>query len=289
VWSVGIHYRLPGATTFSFANAYGRLYVDNVAPLIGLDAAVPTLTNTPQITIRGAVGDTGMWSFGEVGGAVFVNGQRADLYPRNPPVIFTGNNNELAFEITLTLNEGANPITIFAQDAAGNRSPTTLTYSIVLDTIPPAITFSGARTYTVDEHVTVTCTASDSGSGVVSTTCGGAPLLDSDAWRLPLGPTTVSATATDHAGNTTTASASATVVVTHSSLITLASRFAGDRLGKSLVAQLAASQAAAARGNTDAANRTLAAFQNEVRAQAGKSLAPEHADVLLHLSAALSR
>ena len=289
VWSIGVYYRLPGASAFTFANAYGRLYVDNVAPLIGLDAAVPTLTNNPQLTIRGAVGDIGMWSFGEVGGSVLVNGQRADLYPRAPAAIFTANNNELAFEITLTLTEGVNPITIFAQDASGNRSGVTLTYSIVLDTIPPVITFTGARTYTVDEHVTITCTATDSGSGVATTTCGGAPLLDTDAWQLPLGATTVTATASDLAGNTTTASASAVVTVTHQSLITLTSRFANGALGNSLVAQLSAAESAAARGNTLAAGNALDAYRNQVQAQAGKALSAEQAAALLRLSAGLSR
>lgn len=289
LWSIGVHYRLAGASTFTFGTAYGRLYVDNVAPLIGLDAAVPALTNNPQLTIRGAVGDTGMWNFGEVGGAVYVNGQRADLYPRSPSVIFTGNNNELAFEITLTLSEGTNPITVYAQDSSGNRSAMTLTYSIVLDTVPPVITFTGARTYTVDEHVTITCTATDSGSGVASTTCGGAPLLDTDAWRLPLGPTTVSATATDLAGNSTTASASATVTVTYQSLIALTSRFTGGQVGGSLAAQLSAAANAAARGNTLAANNALAAYRNEVQAQTGKALTAEHAEALLRIAAGLSR
>jgi hypothetical protein len=289
LWSIGVYYRVPGATGFAFANAYGRLYVDNALPLIALDAAVPALTNNPQLTIRGAVGDIGMWSFGEVGGAVFVNGLRADLYPRSPAAIFTANNNELAYEITLTLNEGANPITIYAQDAAGNRSSVTLSYSIVLDTQPPVITFTGARTYTVDERVTITCTATDTGSGVASTTCGGAPLLDTDAWQLPLGATTVSATATDNAGNVANASASATVMVTHDSLIALTARFVSGGLGSSLAAQLSASAAAAARGNTLAANNALAAYRNEVQAQAGKTLTNAQAEALLRISAGLLR
>jgi hypothetical protein len=189
----------------------------------------------------------------------------------------------------LTLSEGVNPITIYARDASGNRSAVTLTYSIVLDTVPPVITFTGARTYTVDERVTITCTATDSGSGVASTTCGGAPLLDTDAWRLPLGATTVSATAADVAGNTTTASASAIVTVTHQSLMALTSRFANGGLGSSLVAQLTASAGAAAQGDTLTANNALDAYRHQVQAQLGKALSAEHAEALLRLSAGLSR
>jgi minor extracellular serine protease Vpr len=287
VWSIGVYYRLVGSSTFAFGNAYGRLYVDNVAPLIGIDPGVPALTNQPEIVIRGAVGDVGMWTFGEVGGAVFVNGQRADLYPRAPAQIFTANNNELAFQITLQLTEGANEVAIYAEDAAGNRSAATIEFTIVLDTVPPVITFAGARTYTVDEVVEVTCTATDAGSGVASTTCGGAPLLLTDAWRLPLGPTTVSATATDYAGNTTNASATVTVAVTYSSLATLTSRFTSGALGRSLLAQLDAARSAASRGNLTGVNGALQAYQQEVQAQAGKQLTAEQAAALVGFAAGL--
>jgi minor extracellular serine protease Vpr len=287
VWSIGVFYQLEGSSTFVFGNAYGRLYVDNVAPLIGIDPGVPSLTNQPEIVIRGAVGDVGMWTFGEVGGAVYVNGQRADLYPRTPAQIFTANTNELAFDITLQLSEGANPVVIYAEDAAGNRSVSSIEFTIVLDTTPPVITFTGARTYTVDEMVEVTCTATDTGSGVFSTTCGGAPLLQTEAWRLPLGPTTVSATATDYAGNMTNATATVTVAVTYSSLAALTSRFTSGGLGQSLLAQLDAAASAAARGNVSVANGALQAYQHEVLAQTGKRLTAEHAAALLRLSAGL--
>ena len=288
-WSVGVYYRLVGSGTFAFGNAYGRLYLDNAAPLFALDASVPTLVRDPQLTITGAVGDTGMWAFGEAGGSLLVNGQSADLFPRAPAQIFTLNNNELAFEARLTLVEGANPIVIYALDAAGNRSVATATYSIFLDTIPPVITFSGARSYTVDEEVLITCTASDAGSGIATTTCGGAPLLRAWAWQLPLGPTTVHATATDVAGHTTTASATATVVVTHASLAALTTRFIDGALGKSLLAQLDASQRAAANGNLTASNNALSAYEREVQAQTGKAISGDLAAALLRFAAALRR
>jgi minor extracellular serine protease Vpr len=287
IWTIGVWYRLPDSTTFVFGNAHGRLYVDNVAPLIGLDPGVPTLTNQPEVVIRGAVGDSGIWSFGEVAGGVFVNGQRADLYPRAPAQIFTGNNNELAFESTLALSEGSNAVAIYAEDAAGHRSASTIEFTIVLDTTPPVITFTGARTYTVEEMVEVTCTATDAGSGVATTTCGGAPLLRTDAWRLPLGPTTVSATATDYAGNTTNATATVTVAVTYSSLAALTSRFTSGALGRSLLAQLNASRMAAARGDVGGANGALQAYVQEVQAQAGKHLTAEQAAALVRFAAGL--
>lgn len=289
LWSVGVYYRLAGSSTFAFGNAYGRLYMDNTAPVFGLDAGLPTLTNNPQLTIVGAVGDTGMWTFGEVGGGVFVNEARADLFPRAPATTFPLNNNELAFEKTLTLLEGSNAIQIYARDAAGNRSVATFNFTVVLDSIPPAITFTGARTYTVNEHVSVSCAATDSGSGIASTTCGGAPLLDSPAWLLPLGPNTVTATATDVAGNSTTASATATVIVTYDSLLSLTGIIASGGPGRSLLAQLGSAKAAAARGDSSTASNILSAFQNDTRAQEGKSITTAHAAILVNLAHALKQ
>ena len=296
MWSIGVWYKLQGSTTFVWGNAYGRLYIDNLAPAVALDPGIPALTNQPEVVVRGAVLDLAsstsatlgaMSSFGEAGGAVFVNGQQANLYPRTPAQLFTAYANELAFEAKVLLHEGSNVISVYAQDATGNRLAVPTEFTVVLDSIAPTITFSGARTYTVDELVEVSCAATDSGSGVASTTCGTAPLLQTEAWRLPLGPTTVQASATDFAGNTSTATATVTVAVTYQSLASLTTRFKAGALGQSMLAQLGASQSAAARGNLTAARNALAAYQREVLAQSGKVLTAEQASTLVRLSSAL--
>ena len=90
------------------------------------------------------------------------------------------------------------------------------------DTTPPTITFGGATTYTVDQIVHVDCLADDI-SGIESTTC---PFLaHGPAYTFPLGTTTVTADATDRAGNTASASAIFTVQATPSSVCALRNQF----------------------------------------------------------------
>jgi minor extracellular serine protease Vpr len=290
-WTFAVWYRLPGQTGFTAGPIY-RIFIDNVAPVIALEEVLPSLTNQSQVVVRGAVADSGMFTWGEVGGKVLVNGEPADLFPRAPTVVFQGAgwNSELAFDHTVTLTEGSNTIVIYAEDAAGNRSTQTFNLQTLLDTIAPTITFSGAGTYTVDQTVTVSCVATDGGSGVAVTTCGGTPLLSVQAWELPLGETTVSATATDVAGNTTTAHATVTVVVTHQSVIEVATTLlAGTEPVKSLVAQLQAAKSSFDRGNFATMNNQLSAFQNELRAQSGKSVPAATADLLIGFAQGLKR
>jgi len=92
-----------------------------------------------------------------------------------------------------------------------------------LDVTPPTITFAGSSTYTVDQTVVITCTASDAGSGLASTTCPN--VINAPAYTFPLGANTATATAKDKAGNTRTASFTFTVQVTPTSLCTLTKQF----------------------------------------------------------------
>lgn len=69
------------------------------------------------------------------------------------------------------------------------------------DVTPPVVTYSGnAGTYTVDQTVAITCAAADPtpGSGLASTTCANA---SGPAYGFNIGANTLSATATDVAGN----------------------------------------------------------------------------------------
>ncbi|HYO76640.1 MAG TPA: S8 family serine peptidase, partial [Thermoanaerobaculia bacterium] len=369
-WNLGVWYKLNATdTAFTFGSAsLARFFVDKTAPLIVVETTLPSTTNQNVVTVKGAIADSGMFTLGEVGGSVLVNGQRADLFPRVPATAFAnlGVNSELAFDIDVTLTEGQNSIVIYAEDAAGNRSTETFTlktsldsiapvttathtpapnasgwnntaaalqltasdnsgsgvqdvrYSINggtlatvagatasvnlatdgqytvsyfatdvagnieaaqngnvwIDTTAPVVTFNGEATYTVDQTVTVTCSATDNLSGIVGTPCA-APLASKDAWQLALGNTTYTVTATDAADNSTTATATVTVKATFDSVNTLTVRFTGGNPGNSLTAQLNAAKNAAARGNANATNAALRAYQNELAAQSGKALTAE--------------
>lgn len=137
-WNIGVWYRLPGSTTFTFGLTYVRFVVDRTAPVIAMDAPAPGLINTPRLTLAGAVSDAAMHSFAEAAGRVDVNGQPAELFLRAPAVRFPLQNSELAFTQEVTLREGVNTLTVYAEDGAGNRSTATFNYELRLDTQAPA-------------------------------------------------------------------------------------------------------------------------------------------------------
>ena len=136
------------------------------------------------------------------------------------------------------------------------------------DVTPPVITFTGARAYTIDETLAVTCTATDEGAGIATQDC---PSVSGDAWLVPLGTYTLTATATDNMGNTATATAEYSVVFTVEGLRAVTWRCVEHPgIAKSLDAKLSA-------GAFDA-------FANEVEAQAGKAIGPVCAEALARLA-----
>jgi hypothetical protein len=182
--------------------------------------------------------------------------------------------------------EGVTTVSYSAQDGAGAVEPVQ-TVQVRIDRTPPTVTFTGAGDYTVDQAVYVNCTASDALSGLAGDPCTG-PLVAAPAYTLGLGSHTVTVTATDRAGNATTASATYTVQVTLDSLAALTRQFeAQPGVANSLVVKLNAAKAAAARGDTAAERESLAAYQNDVAAQSGQTLTPDQASVLESLAQAL--
>jgi hypothetical protein len=156
----------------------------------------------------------------------------------------------------------------------------------VADVTPPTITYSShAATYTVDAHVSITCTATDAESGIASDTC--AP-IDGDAYTFGLGAHTYSATATDNAGNSASASTSFSVTVTFGSLGALTRRFVtNSKVADGLLVDLRNAEQARATGKTKQAVESLTKYRKGVQAQVGKSITAEKASVLVGLSQAL--
>jgi hypothetical protein len=160
-------------------------------------------------------------------------------------------------------------------DYAGNvESIETAAFKV--DTTSPVVAFSShPASYTVDEQVTISCSASDPspGSGLAASTCDGAS-LDVPAYTLGLGSHTLSATATDDAGNVGTGSTTFDVVVTPASLENVVRLLVADHgIASSLLAKI------------DAGN--VAAFDHEVDAQTGKKISAADAALLKQLAAAL--
>ncbi len=113
--------------------------------------------------------------------------------------------------------DGPHSVSCSASDTAGNQS--TATDSVQIDTTPPSLsashTVDGKHGWNVSSPVTETVTAADSGSGFSSLSCTldntGVPLQPDwpGTWFFQItgqGPHAVSCTASDIAGNQTTAS-----------------------------------------------------------------------------------
>jgi hypothetical protein len=179
-------------------------------------------------------------------------------------------NTWLTYQNALVFNEdGVHTISFRSIDMMGNEDqPQTATFSI--DQTAPAVQISGGGTYTVDQTVTVTCTATDAVSGVVYSSCS-APLLSSPAYLLNVGNNAVSAYAVDAAGNSGTAETTVTVKVTVDSLIRLIEAWVTGNGSQGIVNSL----------GTKLRHGQFDAFINEVHAQKGKKIPGEAANYLL--------
>ncbi len=133
--------------------------------------------------------------------------------------------------------------------------------------------------------VDISCQATDSLSGVSSSTC---PEAMGAALDFGPGTHTLTAMATDRAGNTTTLITSFIVAVTYDSLCALTHEYAsGDGVANGLCAKLQAAAAAAEQGRDTVVQNYLTAYRNQLEAQVGKAFTPAQAELLAELSRAL--
>jgi hypothetical protein len=143
--------------------------------------------------------------------------------------------------------------------------------ALSIDTTPPNVSYVGnAGTYTVDQHISISCVADDPLSGVAASTCTN---IDADAYNL-VGTHTYTATATDAAGNTATTTTTVNVVVTTTSL---------SSVTKTLVTDPAISRALAA----TLAKQQPNAYIKQVQAQAGKKISRPTANLLISMARTL--
>jgi hypothetical protein len=186
----------------------------------------------------------------------------------------------------LFATEGAGlTATVTVTDQAGNSARFTAP-PVNLDKTPPTVTYAGnAGSYTVDQVVSISCSASDGLSGVAAHTCQD---ISGYAGAFAVGLNSFSASATDQAGNTGSGATSFTVVVTSESLAKLTRQLVTHPdTAQFLVAKLEAAAAAAARGNEEARVGAITAYIQQVQALSGKSLTVEQAELLIRLARAL--
>lgn len=164
-------------------------------------------------------------------------------------------------------------------DAAGNCATGNVEVSI--DTTAPVVTFLGGQpTYSVAETITITCETQDTVSGITTSQCPDLNLLAGD---LGVGTQTLTGTATDAAGNTTTSTYSFTVSVDTSSLGELIEMYLDKPKYRGIRRSLQA--------KVDAYE--FDDFVNQVEAlcctpQKGKVLSEEQAETLIFLARSLS-
>ena len=170
-------------------------------------------------------------------------------------------------------------------DNAGNTASATFT-GIRIDKAAPTVTYSGnAGSYTVDQQVSIACTPADALSGLASST---GTNTTGPAYTLGLGSHTLTATATDNAGNQGSATTTFNVQVSSGSLANLVTQFSTNTgVATGLCDKLTAASQAAARGQDTVKSNILRAFDQQVSAQTGKALTPEQASILTNLVAAL--
>jgi choice-of-anchor C domain-containing protein len=172
---------------------------------------------------------------------------------------------------TLSVDNAGTTFTCKATNGAGLSS--TLGVTVKRDATPPSIGYTGnAGTYTVDQTVAITCAARDVMSGLATNTCAD---ISGPAYSFTLGTNTYSASATDKAGNASSATATFTVQVTAGSLCALVQRFTSNQgVANSLCVKLD-------HGDWDP-------FRNELSAQTGKKISDANAAILLRLVNALA-
>ncbi|MDE3151351.1 MAG: hypothetical protein KGL93_03800, partial [Gemmatimonadota bacterium] len=176
----------------------------------------------------------------------------------------------------VTLGTDTDGIT-YTCTASSDEGTTTKSVTVKRDATPPAIAFSGnAGTYGVSQVVNIACSASDATSGLASSTC---PEVSDSAYTLALGGHTLSATATDHAGNAGSASATFQVTVSLQDLIALSQAWVAGPGAAGVANSLAA--------KLTGSHPNVQAFINEVKAQSGKKIPADKAALLIQFASTL--
>jgi RHS repeat-associated protein len=174
--------------------------LDKTAPSLHLTSPPDgTLRNDPQLTVAGAVSDA------LSGLAAVTCNDIATSVPGS------------ALSCTLLLSEGINPIEVRATDVAGNTA--TASRTVTLDTTAPVVTITAPQVGALlnGSPITVTGTLDDPTAtvevnGIEASASGGT--FTAAGVLLVEGPNVLSATATDAAGNVSTASRTVTLDTT---------------------------------------------------------------------------
>ncbi|WP_379141323.1 cadherin-like beta sandwich domain-containing protein [Paenibacillus sp. sgz500992] len=156
-----------------------------------------------------------------------------------------------------------------------------------IDMTAPQVNIHGETAYTVDQPVSITCSAADTVSGVTYSPCN-APLVDVKAYTLQPDVHKVTAEAEDAAGHRGSAEHSYSVVATFDSLSVLTGMFSAetgaagaDQTAAALKQQLETAKVKADERKGAEARKLLQAYIAEVKQQSGNVFTGEQAAVLV--------
>jgi hypothetical protein len=163
------------------------------------------------------------------------------------------------------------------------------------DVTPPTITINEpvAKDYLHSETIVLDFNAVDTESGVasISAMLDGVAVENGDSimlFTLSLGQHTLTVTAVDHAENSATETVEFNVIATIDSLIGLVEKLYDlgyiddEGVESGLLDKLYAAQDKIETGNSKTAKNILNAFINQLKAQSGKHITPEAADILIN-------
>ncbi len=158
----------------------------------------------------------------------------------------------------LTTDSLGSPYSCSATSGGGT---TTESVTVKRDATPPVVTLgSHPSSYTVDQTVAISCSATDALSGIAST----CQAINAPAYSFLIGSNTVSSSATDNAGNLGNGSTSFTVQVTPTSLCQLTKQFVQS---SSKYAALTQSQKNAVNALTNALCQSLNSITSKLNAK----------------------
>ena len=214
--------------------------------------------------------NTGLW----MGGTPFTDpnpGQSGSFdwtthAPTTEGAYYVGSGGSLDYQFRAWITGG------FGRATDGSTTAAAASFMVIADNTPPTITYTGnAGTYTLDQTVAITCSATDTLSGVVSSTCAN---VNGPAYSFATGTNTYSAQATDRVGNVGTGSTSFTVSVTADGVCSLIDAWVQPAgLANSFCVKLK--------------HHDIQPFMNEVSAQTGKALTTDQANLLRSLASHL--
>jgi hypothetical protein len=211
---------------------------DNTAGLGSTTLPLPVLTTLSAKGVNGAYVSADDQEIGSPGGPVTDTTQPVITATAAPAAdAFGWNNSAVTVSFSCTdggtgVDPGASQLasqvltasgtaTGSCTDRAGNTA--TVSYAAQIDIVAPTVTYSGnAGTYPLLNNVAIACAAADDRSGVASSTCAS---TSGPAWSFGPGAHTLSASATDQAGNTGTGTTTFTVTVKPADLCTLTKQF----------------------------------------------------------------